>query len=97
MNFDNDSKTKKLAYSILFDALGFVSIVFPFFDVVWAPAAGYLMTRMYKGKAGKIAGIITFIEEALPVLDVIPTYTIMWVYTYVFKGANDEDQVIEIK
>ena len=97
MNFDNASKTKKLAYGILFDALGYVSILFPFFDIIWAPAAGYLMTKMYKGRSGKIAGIITFIEEALPVLDVIPTFTIMWLYTYVFKGVSEKDQVIEIE
>ncbi|NNF81301.1 MAG: hypothetical protein HKO96_10520 [Flavobacteriaceae bacterium] len=95
MNFDKVSKTKKLAYSILFDALGFVSFVFPFFDLIWAPAAGYLMTKMYKGKTGKIAGIITFIEEALPLMDVIPTFSIMWIYTYVWKGETDE-KVIEI-
>ncbi|MBT8267584.1 MAG: hypothetical protein HKO67_05390 [Flavobacteriaceae bacterium] len=95
MNFDKASKTKKLAYSILFDALGFVSFVFPFFDLIWAPAAGYLMTKMYKGKTGKIAGIITFIEEALPLMDVIPTFSIMWIYTYVWKGETDE-KVIEI-
>ncbi|MBT8258358.1 MAG: hypothetical protein KJO49_07795 [Bacteroidia bacterium] len=95
MNFDKASKTKKLAYSFLFDALGFVSFVFPFFDLIWAPAAGYLMTKMYKGKTGKIAGIITFIEEALPLMDVIPTFSIMWIYTYVWKGETDE-KVIEI-
>ncbi|NNK88675.1 MAG: hypothetical protein HKO90_10360 [Flavobacteriaceae bacterium] len=95
MNFDNTSKTKKLALGILFDALGYVSFVFPFFDLIWAPAAGYLMTRMYKGNAGKVAGVITFIEEALPVFDVIPTFTMMWVYTYVFKGVKTE-KIIEI-
>ncbi len=96
MNFDSASKTKKLAFGILFDALGYVSFVFPPFDFIWAPLAGYLMTRMYKGTAGKVAGVITFVEEALPLLDVIPTFTIMWVYTYVFKGVREE-KVIEIE
>ena len=67
-----------------FDALGYVSIVFPVFDIIWAPLSGYLMSQLYDGKKGKIAGIIVFIEEALPFSDVIPTFTIMWIYTHYF-------------
>jgi hypothetical protein len=62
--------------------------------VVWAPISAYLMTKLYKGKTGKIAAAIAFIEEALPGLDVIPTFTLMWLYSYVFKSK--EDRVIEV-
>jgi len=89
MNLDNSSKTKKLALSILFDACGYISFIFPLFDIIWAPAAAYLMTKLYKGKMGKIAGAITFIEEALPMLDIIPTFTLMWLYTFVFKSKKE--------
>lgn len=78
-------KYKKLFLGILFDAIGYVSFIFPLFDIIWAPLSAYLMTRMYKGKEGKIAAVITFIEEALPLLDVIPTFTLMWMYSFVFK------------
>lgn len=89
MSLEKSSKYKKLGLSLLFDALGFVSFAVPVFDIVWAPAAGYLMTKMYKGKSGKIAGIIVFVEEALPFLDVVPTFTIMWVYTYFFATKTE--------
>lgn len=83
---------KKLALGLLFDAIGMLSFAIPFIgsftDIIWAPVAGWLMTRMYKGNAGKAAGVITFIEEILPGLDIIPTFTIMWVYTYLFKSAE---------
>ena len=46
------------------------------------------MTRMYKGKIGQAAGVITFVEELVPGLDVIPTFTIMWIYTYVVSGKK---------
>ena len=95
MNFEHASKTKKLAFSILFDACGYLSFIFPPFDILWAPSAGYLMIKMYQGRTGKIAGIIAFIEEALPGFDIIPTFTLMWLYTYVFKGK--EDQIIEVE
>ena len=40
---------------------------------------------MYKGSIGKVGGIIAFVEEALPGLDFIPTFTLTWVYTYIIK------------
>ena len=84
-----NKKHKKLALGILFDALGYVSFIFPPFDFIWAPLSAYLMTRLYKGKKGKIAAAITFVEEALPMMDVIPTFTLMWLYTYVFTKEKD--------
>ncbi len=75
--------------SLLFDALGFVSFIIPgvgeFSDIIWAPVSAWLMTKLYAGKVGKIAGVITFVEEALPGFDVIPTFTLMWIYTFVIK------------
>lgn len=83
------NKYKKLVIGIIFDAIGYVSFLIPgigeFSDIFWAPLSGWLMMKLYKGKSGKIAGIITFVEEALPGFDVIPTFTLMWLYTYVFK------------
>lgn len=84
MALKHNSKISKLFLGLCFDALGFVSFVFPVFDVIWAPLSGYLMSQLYDGKKGKIAGIIVFIEEALPFSDVIPTFTIMWIYTHYF-------------
>lgn len=90
------NKYKKLVLSIFFDAIGCVSFFIPgigeFSDIVWAPVSGWLMMKLYKGRAGKIAGIIAFIEEALPGLDIIPTFTLMWLYTYVF---NKEAKVLQ--
>ena len=90
-----NKKHKKLALGILFDALGYVSFIFPPFDFVWAPLSAYLMTKLYKGKKGKIAAAITFVEEALPFLDIIPTFTLMWLYTYVFNKEK-VDTIIDV-
>lgn len=88
-------KYKKLFLGILLDAIGYVSFIFPLFDIVWAPLSAYLMTKMYKGKEGKVAAVVTFIEEALPFLDVIPTFTLMWLYSFVFN-VKETKQNIEI-
>ncbi|KJD36224.1 hypothetical protein PW52_06400 [Tamlana sedimentorum] len=82
-------KYKKLLIGLVLDALGYVSFIIPgvgeFSDIIWAPVSGWLMTKLYKGKPGKIAGLISVVEEALPGFDVIPTFTLMWIYTYVFN------------
>ena len=87
-----DKKIKYLLLGLLFDAIGMLSFAIPmvgeFSDVVWAPLAAWLMTRMYRGKVGQAAGVVTFVEELVPGLDVIPTFTIMWLYTYVFKNKK---------
>ena len=88
-------KYKKLFLGILFDAIGYASFIFPLFDIIWAPLSAYLMTKMYKGKEGKIAAVITFIEEAMPILDVIPTFTLMWIYTFIFKSKK-ASEIIEV-
>jgi hypothetical protein len=84
-----NAKNRDLALGILFDAIGMVSFTIPligeFADVIWAPLAGYLMTWMYKGKAGKVAGVLTFLEEIIPFTDIIPSFTLMWFYTYILK------------
>jgi hypothetical protein len=82
-------KNRDLVLGILFDAIGTVSFGIPligeFSDVIWAPIAGFLMTWMYKGKAGRVAGVFTFLEEIIPFTDIIPSFTMMWVYTYLIK------------
>jgi len=92
-----DNKLQNLFLGLLFDAIGMISFMLPgigeFSDIIWAPTAGWLMTRMYKGKIGQAAGMITFVEELIPGLDVIPTFTLMWLYTYVFKGARSKNAI----
>ncbi len=78
-----------LFLSILFDGIGMLSFMVPVigesFDVIWAPIATLLIYKMYPGTEGKIAGVITFIEEAMPGLDIIPTFTLTWIYKFLIK------------
>ncbi|RVT77335.1 hypothetical protein EOD40_05845 [Flavobacterium sufflavum] len=87
-----ETRYKKLFLGILFDAIGMLSFSIPFVgefsDVVWAPVSGFLMTKMYKGRIGKLGGIISFVEEFLPFTDVLPTFTLTWIYYYVIKKED---------
>ncbi|MBU2928902.1 hypothetical protein [Winogradskyella psychrotolerans] len=91
------NKYKKLGLGLLFDVLGLISFIIPgigeFSDIIWAPISGWLMTKLYEGKAGKVAGLITLVEEGLPGFDVIPTFTLMWFYTYVIQKESIKKNV----
>lgn len=86
------NKDRDLILSILFDLIGMSTFLLPFLgefvDMLWAPVAGFMMTRLYKGTSGKMAGVVAFLEEVLPFTDFIPTFTLMWFYTYKIKGEN---------
>lgn len=88
----SDKKTK-LILGIIFDMIGMLSYLVPVFaevtDIVWAPISGFIMMAMYKGITGKVAGVISFIEEAFPFIDFIPTFTLTWVYKYIIKKEED--------
>jgi len=88
------SKYKLLFYGLIIDAVGILTsswvlpVIGDFADIIWAPLTAWLMTRFYKGNAGKIAGVATFIEEIIPGLDIIPSFTLMWFYTYVISKSK---------
>lgn len=90
MTLDNLSKNKKLVLGIILDLIGMIT----FIDIIWAPISGLIMTKMYAGRKGKVAGVFSFIEEILPGFDIIPSFTIMWYYTYVF---SKKPKVIEVR
>lgn len=89
-----NQKSKTLVKSLLYDAIGMatmsVPVVGPFLDIAWAPIAAKKMSKMYPGNKGKFASILVFLEELLPFTDIIPTFTLMWVYTYVFQKQENE-------
>lgn len=93
-------KYKLLVKGLMYDAIGMatyaIPVVGPFLDLLWAPYASKKMSEMYSGRKGKIASILVFIEEILPGTDVIPTFTLMWLYTFVWnKETAGREVVIE--
>ena len=82
-------KYKLLKKGILLDLIGMATMLIPFWgtivDLIWAPYAAFQINKMYRGTLGKIAAVIVFLEEILPGLDVITTFTLMWLYTFIWK------------
>ena len=71
-----------LTTCIILDLVGMSSYLLPVigetFDLAWAPVSGVLFYLLFGKKMGVFGGIFSFIEEILPGVDVIPTFTIAW-------------------
>jgi len=79
------SKRKLLLLSFFFDALGMLSYIFPPIDFIWAPLSSYLMVKLYKGNVGKVGAVVSFMEEAIPGLSFVPSFTLVWIYVHILK------------
>lgn len=96
------NKFKLLRRGLFYDLVGmstmFIPGIGPFLDLLWAPYAAKKMSEMYEGTSGKVAAFIVFMEEILP-LDFIPTFTLMWLYTFVFSSEKTQQvpQPIEVR
>jgi len=93
-----NSKNNLLIKGVLFDLAGMatyaIPFVGPFLDLAWAPIAAKQMRNMYPGKKGKLASILVFLEEILPGTDLIPSFTLMWLYTFVWKSNPSSKEII---
>jgi hypothetical protein len=92
------NKYKLLRNGLIMDAIGVATMFVPVagfvIDLIWAPFAAKKMQDWYDGPSGKVASVVVFLEEILPGLDVIPTFTLMWLYTYVWKKAETPEPII---
>ncbi len=89
MLHSNQEKYRLLKRGVIYDLIGMSTMLVPFagpfLDIVWAPYAARQMRKMYKGNEGKIASVLVFLEEILPYTDIVPSFTLMWLYTFVWK------------
>lgn len=90
-----DNKYKKLTKCLILDGIGMVSmaipVIGPFLDMIWAPIAASISYKMFGEKKGKYTSLITFVEELLPVTDVIPSFTIFW-FLFDFLGIGKDNK-----
>ncbi|MDV7188390.1 hypothetical protein R3X25_13945 [Lutibacter sp. TH_r2] len=89
-----NKKYKLLLLGLLMDGIGVltstVTIIGDFADIIWAPLSAFIIFKMYKGTEGKIGGLVSLVEEAgIFGTDLIPTFTLTWVYKYLLKKGKD--------
>jgi hypothetical protein len=72
----------KLAVSLLIDAVGSASYLIPVvgevLDIAWAPLQTILIMALYDTVSPNLK-YVSFVEEILPLTDVVPSATIGWV------------------
>lgn len=88
----NRKTLPNLPLCIFLDVLGYASYLIPILgeisDVVWAPVSGMIFFFLFGKKLGIFGGMFSVIEEILPGLDFIPTFTIAW---YMRKREIEKD------
>lgn len=89
------SKFKLLIKGIFLDAIGMLSYAIPWFgeytDILWAPISAYILYKMYPGTAGRIGSLVTFVEELVPFIDVVPTFTLTWIYKFYIQNEEPDE------
>ena len=64
------------------DIIGCASYLLPilgeFSDIIWAPVSGIIFYSLFGKKLGVLGGMFSMVEELLPGVDLIPTFTIAW-------------------
>ncbi len=87
-------------FCIIMDAIGYLSFAIPgvgeFSDVIWAPISAIIFAKTFGGAKGVFGGMFNFIEEIMPGMDIIPSFTIMWFLTNKV-GAGKRSQIIPVK
>lgn len=71
-------KLPSLKTCLILDVIGCVSYIIPLFGPVWAVISGIIFYFLFGKKFGLMGGIFSFIEELIPGVDLIPTFTIAW-------------------
>ena len=84
--FTEEKPMPSLLACLVMDFLGFATYGIPvlgeFLDILWAPLSAFIFFRMFGGNKGFFGGIFNFVEELMPGLDFIPTFTITWFVQY---------------
>jgi hypothetical protein len=88
----NEKPLPSLAACIAMDLIGMASYGIPLLgeviDLAWAPISATIYLRMFGVKKGLLGGMFNFVEELLPGLDIIPTFTISWFLLYSKSRKN---------
>jgi len=85
-------KGPSLFFCVFMDMIGYATYAIPVLgelgDLVWAPISAFIFFKAFGGWKGAFGGMINFVEEILPGLDFIPTFTIVWIWQALRKQQS---------
>ncbi len=77
-------KNTSLLFCIIMDLIGYATYAVPVLgevgDLFWAPVSAIIFFNLFGGWKGAVGGIFNFLEELMPGLDFIPSFTMMWLW-----------------
>ena len=77
-------KTPTLFFCLSMDLIGYLTYAIPVLgevgDILWAPLSAIIFFKTFGGWKGAFGGLFNFVEEILPGMDFIPTFTITWIW-----------------
>lgn len=93
-------KQPSLQLCLLMDAIGCIPFLIPVigeaFDIVWAPVSAIIFYFAFGGRKAMYGAAFNLVEEIVPFMNFIPTFTIAWLWQkYVVK--KPDDKVIVVK
>ena len=81
------------------DLIGYATFAVPILgealDLIWAPISAFIFYRTFGGWKGTFGGVFNFVEEILPGLDFIPTFTLTWAWQNLFSRKNSKETRLE--
>ncbi len=89
-------KLPELKTCIILDVTGCVSYIVPLFGPVWAFLSGIIFYFMFGKKFGVMGGVFSFIEELIPGVDFIPTFTIAYFIRKNEIEKNDKQTTLKV-
>ena len=88
----NSQKNPSLIFCIVMDLIGYATYAIPVLgevgDLFWAPVSGIIFFTVFGGWKGAMGGIFNFVEELMPGLDFIPSFTLMWLWRSFSKNQT---------
>jgi hypothetical protein len=85
-----------LLFCLAMDALGYATYAIPFLgefaDIAWAPVSAFVFYKTFGGLKGAFGSVFNFVEELLPGMDFIPSFTLMWAWNYF--GSKKTNEVV---
>lgn len=89
---NTQQKSTSLVFCVLMDIIGYATYAVPvlgeFGDIIWAPISALIFYKTFGGWKGAFGGMFNFVEEIMPGLDFIPSFTIMWFIQNMQKKNN---------
>ncbi|MFV0471366.1 MAG: hypothetical protein ACK5L7_04955 [Paludibacteraceae bacterium] len=82
---DLNTQLPNLTFCVIMDLLGMATYALPFTgewgDMIWGPVSAMIFYRSFRGMTGAVGSVVSLIEELVPFLDFVPTFTIGYFYT----------------